>query len=75
MQLKVDIEFDQLVEIVKKLPSEKLHKLKVAIDNTAKRKKRKSTLEKLLLNGPVATDKEIETITNNRTSINTWRTK
>ncbi|HXR84097.1 MAG TPA: hypothetical protein VN722_07305 [Hanamia sp.] len=75
MQLHVDIEFDQLVKIVKTLPTGKLRQLKVEIENEAKKAKANIDLRALLLNGPIATKKQLETIENNRKAINQWRTK
>ncbi len=75
MQVQVDIEFDQLVRIVRKLPSRKLKQLKEEIEKKSKSKKSKIDLEALLLSGPVATKKQIETIESNRKAINQWRTK
>ena len=73
MQVQVDIGFDQLLKIVKKLPSGQLKQLKAEIekaknDNTV-------DLETLLLNGPTATKKQLDTIAQNRKAINQWRTK
>lgn len=75
MELQVNIEFDQLVKIVKKLPAGKLRQLKAEIENEAKKVKVKVDVRTLLLNGPVATKKQLETIENNRKVINQWRTK
>lgn len=75
MQLQVDIEFDQLVKIVKTLPKGKLRQLKAEIDKKTENEEDNSELLSLLLNGPVATKKQIETIENNRKAINQWRTK
>ena len=75
MQLQVNIEFDQLVKIVKTLPKGKLRQLQAEIENEAKKVKAKVDLRALLLNGPVATKKQLETIENNRKAINQWRTK
>ena len=75
MQVQVDIEFDQLLKIVKGLPSGKLRQLKAAIDKKPKQGKSKVDLETLLLSGPVATKKQLEIIENNRKAINEWRTK
>ena len=75
MQVEVDIEFDQLLKIVKGLPSGKLRQLKAAIDKEPKQIKSKIDLETLLLSGPVATKKQLEIIDNNRKAINQWRTK
>ena len=77
MQIQLDIEFNQLLKIVKTLPTAKLQQLKAAIDKeTTKANLSKSQdLETLLLNGPVATQKQLDVIDNNRKAINQWRTK
>ena len=75
MQVQVDIEFEQLVKIVKTLPTSKLRQLKAVIENNTTTQKSKIDLKSLLLKGPVATKKQLETIENNRKSINQWRTK
>ena len=74
MQVQVDIAFDQLLKIVKMLPSGQLRQLKAEIEKEAKTEK-SIDLEALLLNGPVATKKQLATIENNRKAINQWRTK
>lgn len=74
MQVQVDIEFDQLLKIVKTLPSGQLKQLKAEIENVPKIVK-SGDLENLLLNGPTATKKQLDTIANNRKAINQWRTK
>jgi len=72
MQAQIDIGFEELVKLVKALPSNQLQKLRSEIDrktNTAK----SEALESLLLKGPVATKKQLETIESNRQMINQWR--
>lgn len=68
MQVQVDIEFEQLVKIVKTLPAGTLLKLKAVIEKNTSTKKDKIDLKSLLLNGPVATKKQLEVIENNRYS-------
>ena len=75
MQVQVDIGFDQLVKIVKTLPAGQLRQLKAEIEKETTNNKRDADLETLLLNGPVATKKQLETIESNRKAINQWRTK
>jgi len=75
MQVQVDIGFDQLLKIVKELPIGKLRQLKAELEKGVKDEKSGMDLESLLLNGPIASPKEIETIEKNRNSINQWRTK
>ena len=74
MQVQVDIEFNQLLKIVKTLPSGKLKQLKAEIEKKSKVAK-SGKLEELLINGPTATSKQLNIITNNRKAINQWRTK
>lgn len=74
MQVQVDIEFDQLLKMVKTLPTGKLRQLKAVIDKKTLKDKPKNNLKKLLLNGPVATKKQLATIEKNRKDINQWRT-
>ena len=74
MQVQVNIEFDQLLEIVKRLPSGQLKQLRAEIEKEPESEK-PSDLETLLLNGPIATKKQLETIAKNRKAINQWRTK
>lgn len=74
MQVQVDIGFEQLLSIVKKLPAGQLKKLKSEIEKEVEDEKSTITdLETLLLNGPVATKKQLEIISNNRKAINKWR--
>jgi len=75
MQVQVEIGFDQLIRIVKTLPVSQLRKLKQEIEKEVEEEKPQPDLETLLLNGPMATKKQLETITNNRKAINQWRTK
>ncbi len=75
MQVQVDIGFEQLVQIVKKFPATQLSKLKAEIEKDVKEEKPEADLETLLLNGPTATKKQLETIAKNRKRLNQWRTK
>lgn len=73
MQVQLDISFEQLVEVVKTLPEEQRRQLKAEMDREMAVEKHKKDLKTLLLNGPVATQKQLEIIENNRKSINQWR--
>ena len=74
MQIQLDIGFDQLLKIIRTLPYGQLKQLKEEIEKEAQILK-PIDLETLLLNGPVATQKQLENISNNRRAINQWRTK
>jgi len=73
MQVQIDIGFDQLLKIVKTLSMVELRQLKAEIENESRKLEPKSDLEKLLLNGPIATKEQLEVIENNRKRINQWR--
>jgi hypothetical protein len=76
MQVQVDIEFDQLVQIAKKLPATQWTKLKAEVELTeATADKTRNELKELLLRGPVFSEKQLETIAETRKAINRWRTK
>jgi hypothetical protein len=74
MQVQVDIEFEQLLKIVKRLPSGQLKQLKAEIEKKTQDVK-SVNLETLLLNGHTATKKQLDIIAKNRKAINQWRTK
>ena len=74
MQVQVDIGFEQLLKLVKSLPSGQLKQLKAEIEKET-RSGSSIDLEALLLSGPVAIKKQLLTIEKNRNEINQWRTK
>lgn len=73
MQVQVEIGFEQLLQIVKALPSGKLKRLKLEIEKEVNQEESRLDLETLLMNGPVATIEELEVIGKNRKAINQWR--
>ena len=75
MQVQVDIEFGQLIKMVRNLTANQLKQLMDEIEKKEEVRESKIDLETLLLKGPVATKKQIDTITNNRKTINNWRTQ
>lgn len=74
MQVQLDIEFDQILKMVKALPPTRQMQLKAAIEKK-NRKNKIDDLEAMLLKGPTATKKQLEIISKNRKAINQWRTK
>jgi hypothetical protein len=69
MHVQIDIGFEQLLKIVNTLPSGQLRQLKAAIEKKGEDSK-SIDLENLLLNGPITTKKQLETIAKNRKDIN-----
>ena len=75
MQLQVDIEFDQLVQLAKKLPSKQWTKLKQEVDKQQPAGRSVTELETFLLNAPTFSKKQLDEIAKTRKAINQWRTK
>ncbi len=75
MEVKVQIPFNELVAIVRQLSSTQKAKLQKELTQEIEPVTKKSRLKELLLNGPIFTDEQIETIEETRKSINQWRTK
>ena len=75
MQAQVDIGFDQLVQIAKKLPAKQWTKLKAEVEAETNEDTEREGFKKLLLNGPTFSKKQLNTIAETRKEINQWRTK
>jgi len=75
MQVQVDIGFDQLVQIARKLPAKQWMKLKAEVETQPKVDTEREEFKKFLLNGPTFSKKQLETIAETRKAINQWRTK
>ena len=74
MQVQVDIGFEQLVTIAKKLPKTQWQKLKSAVESDTQIST-SDDLEAFLLNGPTFSEDQLKVIDDNRKAINKWRTK
>jgi hypothetical protein len=75
MQVQIDIEFEQLVSLVKKLPARQWAKLKSEIEKNGKDVPKNQDLEAFLLQAPIFSQKQIDTISETRNAINQWRKK
>ncbi|RYY27518.1 MAG: hypothetical protein EOP41_03820 [Sphingobacteriaceae bacterium] len=76
MQVQVDINFNQLVEIAKKLPETQWNKLKEEVEKEVPAEN-KPDIEflHLLLSGPTFSEEQLAEIAETRKAINQWRTK
>ncbi len=75
MEIKAQLPFQALLDLIKTLsPSEK-KKLKQELDNPATTPAPKDDFIAYLMNGPVYTEDEIRQIEENHKSITAWRTK
>lgn len=76
MQVQADIKIDDLLRIIETLSDEHLKLLRAEIEKRFQAKRYKpEDLEALLLNGPIATKKQLKVIEKNRKAINRWRTE
>lgn len=75
MEIKVQVPFQQLLAIVKKLTRAQKLRLRQELEGEEPPRKDKDAFIDYLLNGPVYSDKEIKLIEENRKSIAAWRTK
>ena len=74
MEIKLDIPFQQLLTVVKTLTPSQKAKLRQELTEEASDKEDKSEFIEMLMNGPVYSKKDIQTIEDNRKSIAKWRT-
>ncbi len=75
MEIKLDIPFQQLLTVVKRLTPSQKAKLRQELTEEEPAKEDKSDFIEMLLNGPVYSEKDIQTIEDNRKSIAKWRIK
>jgi len=78
MELNLNIEYEQLLFLIKQLPANQIAKLKTEIDDNfilVKSKDEISDFQQFLLNGPVMTEGQYDAFLENRKHFNQWRTK
>lgn len=75
MEMKVQVPFQQLLTIVKTLTPIQKAKLREELNEEKTAIKSQDDFIEFLLNGPVYSDKDIQTIEENKKSISKWRTK
>ncbi len=75
MEIKVQVPFQQLLTAVKSLTSTEKERLRQELTEEEPAKDDKAEFIEMLLNGPVYTEEQIQTIEDNRKSIAKWRTK
>lgn len=77
MEATIDIAFDELVQIAKKLPKKQWTKLKEEVEtkDVSNEDKKREDFRNFLLSGPTFTKKQLNEIAKTRKAINQWRTK
>lgn len=77
MELKLKIEYQELLSLIRQLSESQLKKLKADVDRVNGQKKTQikiSDFQKLLLSGPVMSDEQYQQYIDNRKKFNQWRT-
>ena len=74
MEMKVQVPFQQLLTMVKRLTPAQRERLRQELADKRPLKKDKDEFIEYLLSGPVYSDMEIKVIEENRKSIAAWRT-
>lgn len=76
MQLSVDLNIDQLIQVLKKLPAHQKNRIEAELNDarTEKIQIEKSEFQKFLLKGPVMSDSQYNQFKENRKKMNQWRT-
>lgn len=75
MEMEVQVPFQQLLTLVKRLTPAQKAKLRQELNVKPPVQKDNDEFIEYLLNGPVYSDKEIKVIEENRKGITAWRTK
>ena len=78
MQLTVNIQYEQLIEIIRHLPANQLAKIKSDLDNSISilnAENEKTDFQEFLLKGPVMSDVQYAAFKENRKAFNQWRSK
>jgi hypothetical protein len=75
MEMKVQVPFQQLLSLVKRLTPAQRARLRQELVDKKPVQKDKDEFIEYLLNGPVYSEKEINVIEENQKSIAAWRTK
>ena len=73
MPQELEIEFDQLVKIVRRLPPSQWSKLKKEVEEKEINSEQDQDLIALLLSAPTYTKEQLEEVAQTRKAINEWR--
>jgi hypothetical protein len=75
MELKVQLPFQALLDLIKSLSPDEKKKIRQELENPVSTPSPKDDFIEFLMNGPVYGKEEIEQIEENHKSITAWRTK
>ncbi len=78
MELTVNLEYEQIMRLVKQLPANQIAKLKAELDDSYLKVKSEAEMQEFrafLLQGPVMSDEQYKEFKENRAKFSVWRQK
>jgi hypothetical protein len=75
MQIQLDINFEQLLQLVKKLPKSQWVKLKSEMDDLNPSVPSASELENFLMNAPTFSEEQLNAIYEAKRKLESWKTE
>ena len=75
MELKLNIRYEELLNLLKQLPASQIRKLMADLALLVNRRKEKREFQQFLLEAPVMDDDQYQEFLANRKHFNAWRTK
>lgn len=75
MEVKLNIGYEQLIDVINQLPPEDMNRLKAEIERIVSESSStaKDDWESLLIDGPVMDDEQYRAFEENRKTFNQWR--
>jgi hypothetical protein len=73
MELKINLEFNQLLKLIHQLPKKDIERLSVVLESAASVSKSSSALQKLILDAPTWTAAELQDYNDARVHLNQSR--
>ena len=70
MELKINLEFNQILKLIHQLPQKDIERLSVVLQSEVSASKSTSSLQKLILDAPTWTDAELHEYEEARTHLN-----
>lgn len=73
MELRLDLEFNQLLKLIHQLPKKEIERLTITLQSEISANKSASTLQKMILDAPTWSDAELHEYEEARTHLNQSR--
>ena len=73
MELKINLEFNQILKLIHQLPKKDIERLSVVLQSEVAASKSSSSLQELILNAPTWTDAELQDYIEARAHLNQSR--